>query len=514
MVVEKSGRVPLAQPRSLYAFTTAIGERPFIVHAKTVRNATRAVIERVMADYSPDTGLTEKLMPKKGAYKRLDSVLRQLCDGVRKMSPMSDEAFVAAAACGRKRARYAAAVESLRLKGWSPKDAKVMAFLKLEKIDISVKSDPAPRVIQPRGDRYVVALGKYIKKAEKPLFKALDRMFTKHLPCDTHNRMIFKGVNAREQGHCIAAKWNRFLDPCAVSLDVTKFDKHVSIEALLFEHAIYYGIYASKYHRQLRAMLNTQLRNDCQLNIDGHKIRYKTEGCRMSGDPNTSLGNCLIMASLAIQYLREKRIDGEIVNNGDDTTVIMERKDLNKFSDELDSWFEEFGFRIVAEKPVFVLEKIEFCQTHPVMEADGGYIMCRHPEVCVVKDLCSVKSINSSGAHDFYRRAIGMSGKALANNMPILGSMYRAMRRNTSHKCNKVAKWIDPEQTGMAMLAKGMRARSKNVADCTRLSFARAFNIDPHMQVLIEEYYDSQDMRYGNGPINLGDWPMMHHPYC
>jgi hypothetical protein len=34
-----------------------------------------------------------------------------------------------------------------------------------------------------------------------------------------------------------------------------------------------------------------------------HFLKYQVEGCRMSGDMNTSSGNCMIMVALVYSYM-------------------------------------------------------------------------------------------------------------------------------------------------------------------------------------------------------------------
>jgi len=72
------------------------------------------------------------------------------------------------------------------------KDAWLSTFVKAEKLNISAKPDPAPRVIQPRDPRYNVELGRYLRHSEEYLFKAIDKVFG--------GRTIFKGISADTAG--------------------------------------------------------------------------------------------------------------------------------------------------------------------------------------------------------------------------------------------------------------------------------------------------------------------------
>lgn len=68
-------------------------------------------------------------------------------------------------------------------------DAILKVFSKPEKL-LEDKLRKAPRNISPRQPIYNMALGRYIKHLEKPLFKMLGEV--------AGHRVVFKGVNALE----------------------------------------------------------------------------------------------------------------------------------------------------------------------------------------------------------------------------------------------------------------------------------------------------------------------------
>jgi hypothetical protein len=126
---------------------------------------------------------------------------------------------------------YRAAADSLSTIPVSKRDAVLSTFVKAEKINLTKKPDPAPRVIQPRSPRYNVAVGRYLKRLEKDIYRAL-----KALAGDV---VVMKGYNAGQSGEIIARKWARFNRPCAIGLDASRFDQHVSEAALRWEHSVY-----------------------------------------------------------------------------------------------------------------------------------------------------------------------------------------------------------------------------------------------------------------------------------
>ena len=110
---------------------------------------------------------------------------------------------------GKKRTIYQSAVDILMTRPISRKDAEITSFVKAEKINVSSKPDPAPRVIQPRNPTYTVTLGCYIKPAEKRIYKSIDKLFG--------GKTVAKGLNAEERSRIVAMSfceprsWTRVL---------------------------------------------------------------------------------------------------------------------------------------------------------------------------------------------------------------------------------------------------------------------------------------------------------------
>lgn len=135
--------------------------------------------------------------------------------------------------------------------------------------------------------------------------------------------------------------------------------------------------------KELADLLEYQLVNfGFARTVDG-LIKYKVDGCRMSGDMNTALGNCMIMCALVWTFMTDlRRTSGEcppfeFVNNGDDVVLFVEQRDSSLVLDQLPQWFLEMGFTMKVEDPVFRLEHIEFCQMVPLEVKPGDWTMVR-----------------------------------------------------------------------------------------------------------------------------------------
>jgi hypothetical protein len=375
----------------------------------------------------------------------------------------------------RKFVIYSNAVKSLQMKPFSTLDSYIQAFAKCEKYNFTLKFDPVPRIIQPRKPRYNVEVGRYIKPIEKKVYRNINKMFG--------SPTIMKGLNSAQRGKVIQDHWSSFDDPVAVGLDASRFDQHVSVEHLKWEHNIYKSFYPGD--KLFSMLLKLQLNNKCFASTKGGKVKYTTKGCRMSGDMNTSLGNCLLMASMVYAYAKERDVKIKLVNDGDDCVVFMERKHLSRFLNGLHKWFHEMGMNMVAEEPVDVLEKIVFCQCQPVFDGDV-YIMVRDPRIAMAKDCLSVKPLDNAKITKRWASAIGLGGMALTGGIPVWQDFYQLL--TTIGDGAKAL--VDPTMmTGLYYLGKGMDRRYRPPSTESRVSFWRAFDCSPDSQYAVEEFH-------------------------
>nr|QXN75442.1 MAG: RNA-dependent RNA polymerase [Grapevine-associated tombus-like virus 1] len=302
-----------------------------------------------------------------------------------------------------------------------------------------------------------------------------------------------KGMNASQVGAEFSRKWEALGGDgvaVAIGLDASRFDQHVSVEALRWEHEFYLSICSDpKYRKQLRRWLGWQLENVGYGNCHDGSLKYKVDGTRCSGDMNTGLGNCLIASCLLIAYCEERGLKFELANNGDDCVVFIHKRNLAKFSAGLSHWFLEMGFNMVVEEPVFELEKVVFCQAQPVFDG-ASWTMVRDPRTCVAKDCVSLKPWRNEKEYSSWIKCVGLSGTSLAGGIPVLDAFYRSFVR--AGGAAKPLSLSDPTIGGGLFIAsKGMKRRDLSISDAARYSFWRAFDISPDEQVCIELEYGS-----------------------
>lgn len=478
----------------------------FTVHHSNIVNLVRGIVTRVLycKDQLGNMVLTPR--PREGLYKsRLCTFLNLLKRHLPSTIRISRMDFVQLYTDRRKEV-YRRAAESLEIHELEPKDARLKAFVKAEKICIQTKCDPDPRVIQPRDARYNVELGRYLKPIEKDLYQAVARVF--------HEPTIFKGFNSADSGKLMLAKWDKYANPVAVGLDASRFDQCVSAQALEWEHSIYLSMFNND--PELQRLLAYQIHNKGVGYCRDGKVQYEVEGCRMSGDMNTALGNCIIMCALVFSFCEHKSIPKfSLANNGDDCVVIFESKYLAQFSSGLAEWFSEMGFNMKVESPVYVFEEIEFCQTHPVRTPTGP-IMVRNFPNSLAKDCISIKPLDSKIAWAKWINAIGECGLSLSGGIPILQDFYLGCMRAASDSYPKQKlrlKGLDPSQeTGLVYFSHGMSRKAAGIECSTRYSFYLAFGVTPDEQIALEKYYQHHTPKYNvvytDHPSNLLGWCM------
>lgn len=417
---------------------------------------------------------------------RLGAIQKRILSLCPRLSPLDREEFPLLYE-GKKRGMYSNAVESLYVRGIQRKDGELSNFTKTER---TTKQGAVPRNISPRDPRYNVEVGRVIKPAEGILLNGVTRLLG--------SKTVMKGMNASQVGAEFSRKWECMGgdgQAVAIGLDASRFDQHVSRQALEWEHKFYLGLLTSPKDRKwLAKLLSWQIHNKAFGRCADGWLRYEIEGTRCSGDMNTGLGNCLIACCLLIAYCTEREVPFELANNGDDCVIICHKRHLAKFSAGLDLWFREMGFNMVVEEPVYELEKVVFCQSQPVFDG-ASWTMVRDPRSCIVKDCISLKPWCNAKEYESWIKCVGMSGTSLAGGIPVLDSFYRSFTR--AGRNAKPLKLSDPTLIGgLFWQSKGMHRRNLAVSETARYSFWRAFDITPDEQVAIESEYNATTPYY------------------
>jgi len=386
---------------------------------------------------------------------------------------------------GAHRKRYEAACASLSTKALTKRDAYMSSFTKAEGVELTRnKPDPAPRLIQPRTPRYNACVGRYLRVLEKKVYSAISDIWG--------GPTVFKGFNASEAAGHLHQAWLEFHNPVAILLDASRFDQHVSYDALAWEHSVYTACFPA-HRKELSRLLAMQLHNTGFIRTPQGTVRYKVRGCRMSGDMNTSLGNCLLMCALIKRLVDERRVKGRLANNGDDCCLIVEKRDLERITTGIREWFLKYGFTMKLDGVAAEFEQIEFCQTRPVY-ANGAYIMCRNPWKACAKDVL-LKGCPASITPNQYKAWLGdvsKCGASLSKGVPVMQAFYECLHRhaNGKHGANNT----NFKQSGFYFMSRGLTSGTAPVSDAARFSFWLAYGVYPAEQIALEEHFATLDV--------------------
>jgi len=458
--------------RAVYVLGGLAGEdRTLCTNAADVMTTCAAIAERMI--YAKVSG---KLLKRAGRSKEYyDGILGEFKNRLvkaagRTFHPVTPDEFVDSYT-GRKRTLYASYLDDYLDFGVQRMHAIFRTFMKVEKVPVT----KSPRTIQPRSPIYNIGLGRYLKHSEKPIFRAIAKVYGQKF-------VVFKGLNADQMGDEMRELWDEFSDPVAVGVDAARFDASVDAGLLEHEHSVYNSLFHDK---ELARLLRMQVHNRGVAFCHDGKIKYQVCGGRGSGDMNTSLGNSYIMCAIIWAWLQSCGVRARLANNGDDCVIIMERTEEEKFKEGFCDFALTCGFTMVLEEPVYEFEQIEFCQTHPV-QVGSGWRMVRNYSTAREKDSMCLFPLDNHGALQSWLYAVGECGMALTAGIPVFQEMYSAYMRNG--KASNMAQAVFM-QSGSQMLSKGMDAKFVTVSADTRVSFMAAFGLTPDEQEAMEEYY-------------------------
>lgn len=387
---------------------------------------------------------------------------------------------------GRKLTLYRNAEADLLIEPFNRRDRFIKSFVKPEKI-----SDPTrdPRTIQARSPRYNYTLGNYLKAIEHKLYNIKgSRNLRKHLPS---GRLIAKGLDLRRRAYLCKKKMALFPHARCLSIDASRFDAHVSQALLEIEHSVYKRCFPGD--RLLQQLLDLQLVNR------GHTaggIAYRCPGGRMSGDMNTALGNCLLMVILVattMKLMGYKPHQWNMLCDGDDTLLFMSAEHLPHVKTNLPMVMNRAGMKIKLENEASDLHDIVFCQGKIVDCADGLKFV-QQPVRSYSRSLVSTRHFQHLKSVDRTLQQIGRCELAINMGVPVLQAYALAMLRNAGDPPARGAE-VYTGRTFKAQRewkAHGGVVTPLPITPEARLSFARAFDIEPWEQEWLEDFLGRQ----------------------
>lgn len=412
---------------------------------------------------------------------------------------------------GPKRRKYQEALESLLKDGpVERRDAAITAFVKAEKR--LLRKPKQPRCIQFRTARYTLALMAYLR----PVIKLVSRIHTTTYPGQPRTKASPAGLNAHERAALIIKKFESVPDCVALSMDVSGFDYRVSAELLRFEHSVYKRLYPND--PVLERYLSYQYLNRGRT---GKGIKYWCYGRRMSGDANTSVGNWLLMYMMLMTAHTEARVPWEMIIDGDDVIVFVQRKHAKRAERVLVDTFARSGHRLVVEGIFTRWSEIVYSQAK-IVWGHGGWRLSRNPWKVIGTAFAGHKHFHEKKGGQRALRTLAQGLLASNLGVPIIQSLAVGVLSSL-----RAVEWmdavIDSEQLRQLRRIKDdwHTVQAIPVTQKAREATEEAWDIDCDAQRRIEEYLerDRSDMfaaldfkwspeqwlRSTIGPLMVGD---------
>lgn len=478
--------------RQVLKIPKLLNHHPVVVFRPSIHNVVRAIEERVQY-----VKLGGRLVPPPKPAQEFRTLVPAFTEKFdlaieQHMTPWSQDRVIETYT-GSKRRVYERAKMNLQNRRVNLKDGRIKAFGKFEKVVWDTRNkkfdDLVMRLIQPRSMEYCLELGRFIKPLEKIIISRINHTFN---PLGDH-RTVMKGLNAVERASEIVSKWDKIgSDAVCLMVDAKRFDQHVSKQALEWEHERYLKYLHQGDRDKYGRLLKMQLENRGIANARDGFVRYRTSGCRMSGDMNTSLGNILIMCGLIWEYMHDLGIsDYQLINDGDDSGIIVSAKHINRVSAEMPTWFARRGFTMSLDGVAYDVRQILFCQSSPVRDGSGRWIMVRDPRRCMAKDGVCLKPLPNDAEMYAWMEAVGTGGYHLTYGVPVMEEYYSSYIRSAKSyddpkRAKRVKKYFETDEHKKAF-HRGVARNSVSISEQSRADFDIAFGFSPKEQMLLEE---------------------------
>lgn len=331
-----------------------------VIHQDCVHNEYMGLVTRHLAPVPKPTKRGCEALRRE--LRRISMKIRVSCG---KLQPLSWQQIVSSYS-GAKRRTYEQALRSLLEEGPSTKrDARVSSFVKAERRTYDKLA--RPRIIQHRSPRYALELQAYIRAVEDSLM-----LLRADRGVGVPGTQVFaKRIDLVELATLIRRKFTELGgDVVAVCLDAVAWDGHVSLDMLRLEHAFYESLFPGD--SRLQQLLSWQRVNHCK---SRHGLKYTCPGTRMSGDANTSTGNCVLMYACVRKAARDAGLrKWEAIVNGDDVVVFLRRPDLARFTERVRPSFLELGQEVVVSTVFRSWTDVEMGRAKPILGARGFFM--------------------------------------------------------------------------------------------------------------------------------------------
>jgi hypothetical protein len=435
-----------------------ICSKEFGLHTHTVKDELQTICNRHLKE-------TPEPKEESLAWKTFCKILRGLSRQIGKVrsAPLS---AVLKGKTGRRKKRFMNGAVQLASEGISRKDAKITEMQKLELYEVDKIPVKEDRGIQFRSVKYNVALARELHNIERRVIGFHEDGF----------HPVMKGATPQQRAERLALASLKYKEPLYLLLDHSRFDAHVHELLLEEEHQFYLRCRRNK--RYLRKLLNMQRRN---VGRSKGGIRYVSAGKRMSGDINTGLGNTVLNYSMIRAWLKASGVKGTLFLDGDDSVVIIEKSDYDKLLP-----IEEFMLNLGMVTEMEVTEsfwRAEFCQSRPVL-VDETIRYIRNPNKVLATVGRTAENVGEELIEEVVRASC-MCELSLNGNCPVVSAYCRRLMdeaKTDRTRFNAAQLWKAEQYGTKFVVPVAMEPSSES-----RVSFWRAWDIDPSMQLAMEQ---------------------------
>lgn len=487
-------------------YFTVVGQLPDSVYSLLKGTPKEMFIDQ-NCTHNLAEGLRTRVLGDPGRYDRtvfaelgvLDEVARMV---KQRLSVPLDTVDYIRTFKGRKGRLYERAHDEYLLRGVTRRDASTRSFVKAEKMEkpfVGLKhpNAPDPRIIQGRGPIYNIALGRFLKPIEEIVYNL------RWPKGGLSNYPIFgKSHNSWKRGGLIAKKMSRIPNCRVLSLDCSRFDHHVNMPQLKLEHKFYKKCWGKYGGPELQRLLSWQLRNHSSW-CNG--IVYKVLARRMSGDPNTALGNCILMFAMTFTALAGLIGDWDMYCDGDDTLVFVSAEVLEQARELLISLFTRCGHVLRVDGIAKTIHEVRWCQCAPV-RVEGAWRMVRDPTRVLARSLILSKYNQTAKQRRAHVGSIGECELALGAGCPVLDSFARALLRNAGE--DRLDRELVPT-IDIAYRREGHQRTDRAINGTARLDFEETWGVTVDEQLAIENALDSWVFDPGTQPTPANRYELL-----
>lgn len=235
--------------------------------------------------------------------------------------------------------------------------------------------------------------------------------------------------------------------------------------------------------------------------VTSNGVKFSRRGGRASGDFNTGMGNTLIMLAVCVGVLSTYSINYDILVDGDNALVFLERADSGRV---FDSFYQDVlsssGFEMTLEKPVSYVEGIRFGRSAP---------LCLGPFWTMVREPWSVLS-GAYASHRWLReprfgrrwlQGVARCELSLALGVPVLQAAALSVLSQVEDSGRvPVEALSDYFMLGARLAGIGDVVEVRREA---RLSFERAFGIAPELQIAWEGKMQEVTVGHPRGVVSM-----------